>query len=205
MIVKFDHITYAASLDKHPLIENMKNDYNVLFRCSAENLDIKKNLMTSYDSTHELVLFEPKNKDYLPIEFTFYNQTFKRDFPAIEHYNNNIIIYTKDKKRSTDFFLDLGFKDKETHMEFTSFFAPKEVVLQFKPDKTITSDWLLDSEKWCGMAFMSTNAHNEHERLCKKYYCTEVRELLVNNKTLDLFFVKGNLGECIEIFSVRNL
>ncbi len=202
MIIKFDHLAYSCNSTELTKVESTFKGYKIGFRDEVVNLPLKENLMHRYNDTHILTFLEPLSPEVIPIEITSYNTVADKQTPSIEYDTKHTIkIYTENINNTTSLLKAVGFKNKDNHLEYTSLFAPKTVLVKLIETKH-NINWALDNSGFSCLAFMSNNALKEQERLSEQFECTEVDKLVVNDKNLSLFFVKGSSGELIEIFSV---
>lgn len=177
---------YSKITTQYPLIPIMKN--------------VPQDILTKTDQKIECV----GNIGYLD-GFRFpiiHYENSTRDFQF-----NNILIKTSNLDESIKFWQYFGFS--------ISFKSDNFIVLRFKPvmsEKTylitlVVSKGIstsLDIDGPSCVALLSTSAKKERNILRERgYNVSKIENLVVNNKELDVFFIKGGHGELVEIISIN--
>lgn len=202
MLIKFDHITFSCSKNNiYSAIDEYPN-YSILFYDNVKNLSVKKKDMYNYCSTHDIVLLVPKNENSLPIEITAYETTtpnIKAPLTLINY--EKIQIHSSKIEETEKLLLALGFKKNGVLFHYKSIFAPRNVCIEIV-EVNSQQCCKFDLEGYTCLAFMSNSAEKERARLCINFHCSNLQNLDVNGKKLELFFVYGTAGEIIEIFSI---
>ncbi len=117
---------------------------------------------------------------------------------------NKIIFKTNNIIQSKKFWMCLGFsKINENILEFSSIFNKKKYQIILEEDKK-NSDLKLD---YCGfncIAFISNSIEEERIKLQKEnYFVSDIEEISIKEKKLNLFFCRGPANEIIEIISPK--
>lgn len=116
---------------------------------------------------------------------------------------NEALIKTRDLEQSVHFWSLFGFKrtagsDGQPAMSLESFFQ-KPFRIHIAEEEG-SEDWKLDDAGFNCMALVTNNASKEKEALDSEgIHTTRIEEVRTNRKRLNVFFVKNNGGEVVEI------
>jgi len=117
---------------------------------------------------------------------------------------NKIIFKTNSIIQSEKFWICLGFnKINENTLEFSSIFNKKKYQIILEEDKEI-SELKLDYHGFNCIAFISNSIEEEKLKLQKEnYFVSDIEEISIKEKKLNLFFCRGPANEIIEIISPK--
>lgn len=201
MILKFDHISYSCTKEcaNNVLFET----YNEVF-CEEEliNLQIKKELL-KYESKYHAIKMLNSNGNY-PIEITSYpncNQNGRK----YEVVGGEIVVYTPAPEKTIHYMKAIGFKQVEDDLlQLKPMLDAGPVILRIVYDKIVPLKWYLDYEGFGSLAFVVDNAVKHKKKLEENgIYVTDIQQLCVNGKNLNIFFSNSESGEIIEFISVE--
>ncbi len=117
-----------------------------------------------------------------------------------------LMVTTNDTIKAAQFWKQFGFKEVHTEegfsiLNFKSILKNEEYQLCLKLGEK-SPNTFLDDQGFSNIAFVSNSVQKECRKIEKKgYEITEIEQIEVNNKLLDICFVKGNGGELVEIIS----
>lgn len=197
MILKFDHLAFSCIKDKlNESITNFSDYESVFIEHNLPNLLIKEQLMQYKGATHDIALLNHKEK--LSIEITAYDEVGdlvgKYDIK-----DNSIIVTTSSVKSSALFYEAIGFKhNSDNCYNIHPMLDDRDINIQFKENKMGSTNYL-DSAGFCCMAFITNKANKEKKRLEKlNISTTDIMELTVNGKLLNVFFAYNEYGDMVE-------
>jgi hypothetical protein len=121
---------------------------------------------------------------------------------------NKVVIETGNFKKSLEFWQSLSFKLIEQDndiavLKFQSLLKPSVFYIYLQGTKTSNNIHFLDDKGFNCIAFISNSARNEKSIFeSQGIMTTEVEEICVNDKLLEIFLVKGPSGELVEIIGL---
>lgn len=127
---------------------------------------------------------------------------------ATEFVCNKVIVDADNIERASDFWCSLGFKpaaagEPVTHLEFRSPFMEGTYQLYIRKRESPLNQFVLDSQGFNCIAFISTDAEKERRRFDQLgMEPTEPYPFRVNGKDLCIFWVRGPSGEIVEVISL---
>lgn len=230
MILSIDHLALCLdSYDEGQQILSKlgyKCEYSVK---SIKNPIIKKPFLENFSDTHEFSVYRKENN--FSIELINHKKCFQKKLRIIPKFSNlvnanteinfkklmslnerienfeeekfnKIVLKVNDIQKSKNFFKILGFKEiEENTLEFRPILENITYQIIFEMDPTIL-DQKLDDWGFNCIAFISNSSKQEKENFEKNgIITTEIEEILINEKTLKIFFIKGPSSELIEIIS----
>ncbi len=116
---------------------------------------------------------------------------------------NKFYVNSSNIDDSDIFWSKLGFKKiKKNQYAFQSIFSSKryELFLKFTSSK---QDYFLDDNGSNCIAFLTNSIHNEKKNLETNYETSKIQILQINEKEIEIFFVKGPSNELVEIISIK--
>lgn len=232
MILQLTHITVCTNYFDSVINNLIKLGYKKIFiEKNQKNLKIKKHLMTNYSNYHQLAILESKTNFNLEIvqypEINFVNENFKakpensffneknfiselekknnwKNFPKIFDFNK-LKITTNDIEQSRNFWEILGFSinQKNKNLNFQSILDNR--IYGIELIKKSFKSGFLNNHGISSIAFLTNSIKYEKKNLEKNgFYTTDIDNITIRNKTIELFFCKNKSGEIIEIYSVTN-
>jgi hypothetical protein len=207
MILKFDHISYSCTYFEEDKVLNSFSEYNVIFsQKQLFNIGGKSHFFKNAQNLHNITLLNAECR--IPIEITAYSKCIGGDACLEVDRNENIIkLMTSDINETIKLFENLGFKIERN--SYNGVFAMiKPFLDKYKISINILENqkklaWNLDKAGYSSLAFIVDNIKKERERLKQLgYFTTNIERIKVNNRDLQVFFVKGNVGEIFEIIGV---
>ena len=130
------------------------------------------------------------------------------DFNAREVSLSRFFLRVKDLEYSIFFWNLFGFKifKKEASnaiLKFELLFSKITCYLHLQEDLQFDKSFFLDDNGFNSIAFVSSSVKKERDNLVKQgIKVTEISSLVINNKILEIFFVKGESGELVEIIGI---
>jgi hypothetical protein len=128
---------------------------------------------------------------------------------ASEFRCDKLIVETADIDASVRFWSALGFKRIASHnadapcLEFRSFVGQSNCRIYLRHSTRRASPYQLDAHGFNCLAFFSSDAAKDQERLQRNgFVCTDTNPFRVNGKNLLIFWVQGTGGEVAEIVSL---
>lgn len=121
---------------------------------------------------------------------------------------NNLIIKTADLNNSVKFWNMFNFKTvisnkNSVELEFDSYFKDNNCRLILEKNKGISKKTFLDDNGFNCLAFISSSAAKERQRIIASgVKATKIERVIVNKKKLDIFFAMGDQGEVAEIIGL---
>lgn len=204
MIVKFDHISYSCKIDMEQETRNLFEGYEVQFHeVGLINMPMKYSYMHNKQEKHNIMLLSKAGA--YPIEITAYESCMHKKEESKYVLKEELIeIYSRNPQETETFFKLLGMKKMEDGiMSYKAVLDEKPINIKvLKSEKEVNI--LLDEEGWGSLAFVVDNAKRQRQILIdSKYECSEIEELVVNNKNLKIFFTNSPTGEIIEFIGLR--
>jgi hypothetical protein len=205
MLVKFDHLTYAANRKSVADIINTftKAGYTLtLQEEQAKNMPTKMAYMKNQDATHGLHFMAPPAEGGIPVEIVSYENT-TTGTSCIEYAPRalSFAIKTSDSDSCKELLLALGCDDKgEDNVGFQG--ALDEFPIDIKIEKRQGINVNLDNEGICCPTIFVRPLNKSKKKLEEAgFKCSEVETFDVQDTHLYVFFVEGNGGEIFEITS----
>ena len=205
MLVKFDHLTYAANRKSvADIIDTFINaGYTLtLQEEQANNMPTKMAYMENHDATHGLHFMVPPTEGGIPIEIVSYeNTTTCTSCIEYDPCTLSFTIKTTDPDSCKQLLLALGCDDKrENCVGFQG--ALDEYPIEIKIEKGQGINVSLDNEGICCPTIYVRPLNKTKKKLEDAgFKCSEVETFEVQAMHLYVFFVEGNGGEIFEITS----
>ena len=205
MIVKLDHIAVTCCKKDIAGLISKFSDYRVsFFETSVFNSEIKRGLMYTWMSDHDITLLE-KDGD-IPIEITGYESIVTGNKKYEPDSQNVIITHTGNKAESDNFYEAIGFKTDDVgrlYIKPAMGFSP--VTLEIIEDRVdCCQDFKLDCEGYCCLAFVVNNSAKEKERLDEAgIKTTEIDSILLHDRTMKIFFAYNEQGDICEFIGLK--
>lgn len=205
MLVKFDHLTYAANRNSVASIIDTftKAGYTLtLQEEQAKNMPTKMEYMNNHDETHGLHFMAPPTDGGIPIEIVSYENS-STGTSCIEYApcELSFVIKTSDPDSCKQLLLALGCDDKGVDkVGFQG--ALDEFTIEIKIEKGLGINVNLDNEGICCPTIFVRPLTKTKKKLEEVgFKCSEVETFEVQDTHLYVFFVEGNGGEIFEITS----
>lgn len=205
MLVKFDHLTYAANRkDVAKLVETFTNSgYKLtLSEEQASNMPTKLALMQMKDPTHGLHFMAPPSDGGIPVEIVSYEHTTQGntciDYQAGEL---SLTVKTKDVKMCKAMLLALGCEEKNADtMVFSGALDDYTFEIKIVGAGGIANN--LDNEGICCPTIFVRPLSKTKAKLEEAgVKCSEIETFEVQDTSLYVFFAQGKGGEILEITS----
>ena len=205
MLVKFDHLTYAANRRSvASIIDNYtKAGYTLTLKeDQANNMPIKMAYMKHQDATHGLHFLAPPSDGGIPVEIVSYENT-TTGVSCIEYLPRELSfsIKTADVDSCKQLLLSLGCEDKECYsVGFQG--ALDEYPIDIKIEEGLDISVNLDNEGICCPTIFVRPLNKTKTKLLESgFKCSETETFEVQGTKLFVFFVEGDGGEILEITS----
>lgn len=205
MLVKFDHLTYAANRESVPAIidEFVGKGYHLsLQEDHANNMPTKLAYMHHKDATHGLNFLVPPTEGGIPVEIVSYEHTTKGvsciDYKAGEQ---NLTIKTSDVVSCKKMLVALGCEEQDDGtFVFTGVLDDYSVGISVNQTTGITNN--LDNEGiCCPTIFVKPLSKTKAKMEEAGISCSEIETFEVQGTHLYVFFAQGKGGEILEITS----
>lgn len=206
MLVKFDHLTYAANRKSVASIIDTftKAGYHLtLHEEQAKNMPTKMTYMKNRDATHGLHFMIPPINGGIPVEIVSYENSTTGD-SCIEYAPRalSFVIKTTDPNSCKQLLLALGCDDYGGGNNVGFQGALDEFPIEIKIEKVQEINVNLDNEGiCCPTIFVRPLIKTKKKLEDAGFKCSEVETFEVQNTQLYVFFVEGNGGEVFEITS----
>lgn len=202
MIIKFDHIALSCKRQELDKTLNLFSEYKQeFFEKNLPNLSIKKEFMSTWTINHDIVLLNKEN--CLPVEITAYDNTVN-EVKKFEINNDIISVFTDNLQDTESFYQAIGFKKRNNLMELKTILDKRPLLLTVVLKKS-KEPWnvCLDTSGYCCLAFVTNNAEKERGKLSKsKVKTTDIQQLRINGKDINVFFAYNNHGDICEFISI---
>lgn len=205
MLVKFDHLTYAANRRSVAgIIDTFtKAGYTLtLQEEQAKNMPTKMAYMKNNDVTHGLHFMAPPTDGGIPVEIVSYDNT-TTGVSCMEYAPRalSFAIKTTDPDSCKQLLLALGCDDMgDIKVSFQG--ALDEYPIEFKIEKGQGINVNLDNEGICCPTIFVWPLNKTKKKLEEAgFKCSEIETFEVQDTHLYVFFVEGNGGEIFEITS----
>ena len=205
MLVKFDHLTFAANRKSVAnIIDTFTNaGYTLtLQEEQAKNMPTKMAYMKNHDEMHGLHFMAPPTDGGIPIEIVSYeNSTIGASCIEYAPRELSFVIKTSDPDSCKQLLLALGCDDKgDNIVGFQG--ALDEFPIEISIEKGNGIKVNLDNEGICCPTIFVRPLTKTKKKLEEVgFKCSEVETFEVQDTHLYVFFVEGNGGEVFEITS----
>lgn len=205
MLVKFDHLTYAASrASVNKIVEcfSQQGYHLTLQEELAPNVSIKLSYMQYKDATHGLHFLAPPVEGGIPVEIVSYEHITHGD-SCVDYQigSQELILKTGDVESCRSMLIALGCEASEDGaIIFMGALDEHVTIIRVVKSTDISSN--LDNEGLCCPTFfvrplLKTKAKLEQAGV----NCSEIESFEVQGTSLYVFFAQGKGGEIIEITS----
>lgn len=205
MLVKFDHLTYAANrINETRIIEELsKSGYHLTLKEEqAQNMPIKMAYMKYQDATHGLHFLAPPEEGGIPVEIVSYANTSNGECCIdYEPLSLAFTIKTSDTVSCKELLLALGCEDKdERTVGFQG--ALDEYPIEIKIEKGQDIKVNLDNEGICCPTIFVRPLNKTKKKLEEGgFKCSDIETFELQGSSFFVFFVEGKGGEVLEITS----
>lgn len=192
MIVKLDHITYVAS--RKQIDENKINYKSIKFQEKhLRNPKGKQVLMYNKCIDSDLIYIE----DSMPVEMVLYDEVIEKT--DIHVRDNTIYCYCRvgSFDEIDSLFQAIGFrffeqKNKESIYKINGVFDKRELFLNIREKYDIKQPFL-DREGWDCPCFLVDSVEKLFKKISgEKCICTLIDKLVINNRELEIGFLKND-------------
>lgn len=189
MIIKFDHITYVEERQlREELFDRKKINTFSFIELGLRNINIKKNLMRTWQEDHDLYFCE--NESYFPVEYIFYNTVGKNTNVTIK---NDVIEGCYKTKEGACLFLDSIFGKKcitngdKIVYNMKGILDKQDFWLELIPG--YSDSVYLDDKGGCTIALITSSPYKP---CIQNLIFTGYEKLIVNHRNLNICFVKSD-------------
>lgn len=205
MIVKFDHLTYAANRRSVASIIDTftKAGYHLtLQEEQAMNMPTKMAYMKYQDRNHGLHFLAPSEKGGIPIEIVSYdNTTLGKDCIEYEPSELSFIMKSADPVSCKQLFIALGCEESEDNkIVFQGALDEHPIYIRFKEATDLSLN--LDNEGVCCPTIF-VRPLSKHKKKIEEagFKCSDIETFEVQGSSFYVFFAEGKGGEVLEITS----
>ena len=204
MLVKFDHLTYAANRKSvTSIIDTFTKAgyYLTLQEEQAKNMPIKMAYMKNQDATHGLHFLAPSEKGGIPVEIVSYDKTTAGN-SCIEYEptESSFVIKSKDPGSCKQLFLALGCDEEDNKIKFQGVLDEYPFFIEIKEATDLSLN--LDNEGICCPTIF-VRPLGKHKKKIEEagFKCSEIETFEVQGSLFYVFFAEGKGGEVLEITS----
>lgn len=205
MLVKFDHLTYAAnSASVQSIVDSLqKKGYQLtLQEENATNMSTKLTYMQYQDATHGLHFLAPPSEGGIPVEIVSYEHT-TQGTSCIEYQigSQELTIKTSDVESCKAMLIALGCEaNEEGTISFNG--ALDEHTINFRVIETLGISNNLDNEGiCCPTIFVRPLGKTKAKLEQAGVNCSEIATFELQGALFYVFFAQGKGGEILEITS----
>lgn len=205
MLVKFDHITYAANRSSvQSIVETLqKNGYQLtLQEEQATNMPTKLAYMQHQDSTHGLHFLAPPTEGGIPVEIVSYEHTTQGN-SCIDYQicSQELTIKTSDVESCKTMLVALGCEANENGtFNFNGALDEHTIIFRVVESSGISNN--LDNEGiCCPTIFVRPLGKTKTKLEQAGVNCSEIATFEVQGALFYVFFAQGKGGEILEITS----
>jgi len=205
MLVKFDHLTYAANRTSVQSIVNVLQEKGyqlTLQEEQAANMPTKQVLMHYKDATHGLHFLTPPAGEGIPVEIVSYEHTTQGN-SCIDYQigTQELTIKTSNVDSCKTMLVALGCEAKEDGtLTFNGVLDEHAITIWVEELSNITNN--LDNEGLCCPTIFVRPLGKTKTKLEQAgVNCSEIETFEVQGASYYVFFAKGKGGEILEITS----
>ena len=202
MILGIDHIAYSVS-DRE--VEKVKDNfiragYSIFFQeTMLRNLPIKRQFLTDYHPFHDLMLL--KKAGNISIELLNHHSTRHQAGFWNVRSEKEVVFHTPNVTDSVNFWKRIGFSNtRGKTVEYNSVFSQLAIIFE---QIDISPATFLDDCGFNSLALLTSSVDDERDKLRDICICSEIAELVVNQRILRIFFARNTTGEIVEFFEIR--
>ena len=205
MLVKFDHLTYAANRASVQAIVDalQEKGYQLtLQEEQASNMPTKLAYMQHKDATHGLHFLAPPAEGGIPVEIVSYEHTTQgSSYIDYQIGSQELTIKTSDVESCKSMLIALGCEANEDGtISFNG--ALDEHTITFRVVETTGISNNLDNEGiCCPTIFVRPLGKTKAKLEQAGVYCSEIATFEVQGALFYVFFAQGKGGEILEITS----
>ena len=205
MIFGFSHLTVNSNNIQSDLMEYLKLGYELEFSAlKIHNSEHKKPLLKTHSPTHNIYYL--KHKQLSPIELInhFSDNEVQADKINLEEGHINISIPSNLFSDEQNFWKRLGFNKNNDELILKRLCKTWSVTLKIQESNVHKSDLYLDSIGATSLAFIVKKlSHYIDNPELTDYIETEAFELLINEKLLNIIFLKSPAGIPVELIEIK--
>lgn len=204
MLVKFDHLTYAANRKSVASIIDtfIKAGYHLtLHEEQAKNMPTKMAYMKNQDATHGLHFLAPPEKGGIPVEIVSYdNTTAGKSCIEYEPSELSFVLKSNDPDSCKQLFLSLGCDEEDNKIKFQGALDEYPFFIEIKEATDLFLN--LDNEGICCPTIF-VRPLSKHKKKIEEagLKCSEIETFEVQGSLFYVFFAEGKGGEVLEITS----
>ena len=206
MVLKLDHVSFSCGKE-FEITNIIPNGYDKKFEeIDLQNIACKIPFLKRKCKTHNIFMYEGETDKSIPIEVTQYTDVV--DYKtSIKLDGRRIMWPVVDTEAAKEFFVAVGGKaDSDLpRVVFKPFLDKASFEIEFVEAKDNEMPFL-DVEGFSSLGIFSDNAKKEMDKMSNKgYFVTEVSEIVVDGKKMDIGFVMGKNNEIVEFISVSKM
>lgn len=205
MLVKFDHLTYAANrASVQTIVKDLqgKGYQLTLQEEQAANMSTKLAYMQFKDAMHGLHFLAPPAEGGIPVEIVSYENTTDGDCCInYEAGKQSFVIKTSDVDSCKTMLLAIGCEEQENGViTFQGAFDDFPIEISIEHVTSVATN--LDNEGvCCPTVFVKPLGKTKKKIEESGIHCSEIETFEVQGTSLYVFFAQGKGGEIIEITS----
>ncbi len=205
MLVKFDHLTFAANRKSVAnIIDTFTNaGYTLtLQEEQAKNMPTKMAYMKNHDETHGLHFLAPSDKGGIPVEIvSYYNTTSGKGCIDYEPSELSFIMKSADPISCKQLFIALGCEESEGNkVIFQGALDEHPIFIGFEKATNLSLN--LDNEGvCCPTIFVRPLGKHKKKIEDAGFRCSDIETFEVQGSSFYVFFAEGKKGEILEITS----
>lgn len=202
MVLKLDHISLSCGCGneyKEKIPENYKKRFEEF---DLPNIDCKKEFLKLMSPVHNIFMYDDESNG-IPIEVTQYPEVISQ-VSNISFEERTIYWPVKDITAGIELFTLLGGKVSEnsTEVVFKPFLDKVAFSICFTETKENEVS-VLDKNGYTSVGIFVDNVLREIEKMAVKgFEVTQINTLMVDNKKMDIGFIRGKNGEIVELIAL---
>lgn len=205
MLVKFDHLTYAANRnDVSAIIEKYTaSGYHLtLQEKHAMNMPTKLAYMEHKDATHGLHFLAPPPEGGIPVEIVAYEHTtYGTSIIDCENGKQEFSVKTSEPQACKELLLALGCDDAgDSSVSFKGALDDNEILIHISESHGVSTN--LDNVGLCCPTIFVRPLNKTKVKIEQAgFKCSEIETFEVQGSSFYVFFAEGKGGELLEITS----
>lgn len=204
MVIKFDHISYSASMCEEENVRQRFDGYKLIFEeRELDNLDIKAGYFGSWHDKHNILMLGAEGQ--YPVELTLYDACVGTN-NVYSLKDEEIIFRSANINESKRFFGMFDFSGEGDKLSVKPMLDAGPVILRLEEiaDKAGEDKVLLDKAGFGSLALVVDSIDRYAAGIKEAgYIITDTKRLMVNGKMLKIAFASGKCNEIVELIGVR--
>lgn len=205
MIIGFSHLTINSNNPRYNLMEYLQLGYELDFSAlNISNSAHKKTLLKTHSPTHDIYYLKHAQLNSIELINHFSDNKDLAERLSLEDKHINISLPSSLLFDEVNFWKELGFKQNNNELTLTRLSKAWSVTLKIRESELNDSELQLDSLGATSLAFLvkKLNYYTDSPLFIDKIM-TKAFELSVNNKLLNIIFLKSPSGIPVELIEIK--